>query len=153
LNGRRRSWLRNKHGAFTPSTRGIYHWSWRSFTSVWLGSTMSMPSRLCNCHGQSWKFLMPWSTWVCSLFRTSLRIRGQLRMSGRWLVSFWSICGRNMPPTSNPGSKASPIRHRHDPRLSHSSFFFAFDSYVMYISIFLHMLMYKGIGKLVSLHP
>jgi hypothetical protein len=32
-------------------------------------------------------------------------------------------------------------------------FFFAFGAYVMYISIFLHMLMYKDIEKIMSLHP
>jgi hypothetical protein len=31
--------------------------------------------------------------------------------------------------------------------------FFSFGMYVMYISIFLHMLMYKDIEKFMSLHP
>jgi hypothetical protein len=55
-----------------------------------------------------------------------------------------------MPLALEPRSKTWPVRCRHDPRLSRLSFFCL---YVMYISIFLHMLMYKDIGKLVSLHP
>jgi hypothetical protein len=51
-----------------------------------------------------------------------------------------------MPLVPNLGSKTWPIRCR-------SLFFFAFGAYVMYIYIFLHMLMYKGIGKVVFLHP
>jgi hypothetical protein len=55
--------------------------------------------------------------------------------------------------TPVPGSKTWPIQCRYSPRLSRLVPFFAFGVYVMYISIFLHMLMYKDIKKIMSLHP
>jgi hypothetical protein len=68
LNGGRRSWLKNMHMAFIPSTGGIYWWSWRSFMGKCPGLRANASLRLCNCHRQSWKFLMPWLTWACSTF-------------------------------------------------------------------------------------
>jgi hypothetical protein len=59
-----------------------------------------------------------------------------------------------MPPEPDPGSKTWHVRCRHDLGLSHLPFlFFTFGVYVMYISIFLHMLMYKDVGKVMFLHP
>jgi hypothetical protein len=57
-----------------------------------------------------------------------------------------------MPPVPVPGSETWPIRRRYSPRLP-PSHFFSFGMYVMYISILLHMLMYKDIKKLVFLRP
>jgi hypothetical protein len=58
-----------------------------------------------------------------------------------------------MPLTLVPGSKTWRVQRRYSPRLSRLPPFCAFDVYVMYISIFLHMLMYKDIEKLMSLCP
>jgi hypothetical protein len=60
--------------------------------------------------------------------------------------------GRNIPLTLVPGVETWHVRRSYSPRLSHPPSFFAFCMYVMYISIFLHILMYKDIGKFVSLH-
>jgi hypothetical protein len=45
-----------------------------------------------------------------------------------------------------PGSKTWPVRCRQ--AILPAIFFFAFGMYVMYISIFLHMLLYKDIEKI-----
>jgi hypothetical protein len=56
-----------------------------------------------------------------------------------------------MPLTPIPWFEAQPVRHYHDPSLSRLLFFFASGVYVIYISIFLHMLMYKKIRVLIFL--
>jgi hypothetical protein len=62
-----------------------------------------------------------------------------------------------MPPAPIPRSKTWLIRRPHDPQAIMSAIFsFAFGVAVMYISIFLHTLMYKDVGQicnLTSLHP
>jgi hypothetical protein len=58
-----------------------------------------------------------------------------------------------MPPGRVPESKNWPIWHRQDPRLSRLPSFPLFLVAVLYISIFLHTLMYKDIRKFMSLPP
>jgi hypothetical protein len=61
-------------------------------------------------------------------------------------VSFWSGYGRSMPPAIVHKSETRPVQHHCSPSYS-TCHFFAFGVCV-YISIFLHILMYKKVCAL-----
>jgi hypothetical protein len=115
---------------------------------AWPGLRASTPPRPCNCHGQSWKSLMrvsylghPCTSEVSSGCPDGGQTHFGASVRGNCLQR--RTLGTKLGPSGAATTLGYPV----------CCFFFAFGAYVMYISIFLHMLMYKDIGEVVFLHP